>query len=383
MEEKTKKVIIGMSGGVDSAVAAYLLKKQGYQVVGLFMRNWDSIANNDILGNEKINQEICPQEQDYLDAKEAAKLIGIKLERVDFIQEYWNDVFENFLHEYKNGRTPNPDILCNKYIKFDRMLNYALNQLKGDYLATGHYAKIKNNKLYKADDLEKDQSYFLAQLNKKQLENVLFPLAQYNKKDIRKIANEINLKISNKKDSTGICFIGERNFAKFLQNYIPTQPGNIIDIDNGKVVAKHNGIMYYTIGQRKGLNLGGMKEPYFLAAKNVEKKELFVTSIKNEKKFLSSNKLFATDLNLNTLEFDLNNLSAKFRYRQNDVKIFNVLIDQLNNTIFVEYQDQIAITPGQQIVLYQNDLCIGGATISKIYYDNKEIKLLNYEIEKK
>ena len=263
------------------------------------------------------------------------------------------------------------------------MLNYALNQLKGDYLATGHYAKIKNNKLYKADDLEKDQSYFLAQLNKKQLENVLFPLAQYNKKDIRKIANEINLKIANKKDSTGICFIGERNFAKFLQNYIPTQPGNIIDIDNGKVVAKHNGIMYYTIGQRKGLNLGGMKEPYFLAAKNVEKKELFVTSIKNEKKFLSSNKLFATDLNLNTLEFDLNNLSAKFRYRQNDVKIFNVLIDQLNNTIFVEYQDQIAITPGQQIVLYQNDLCIGGATISKIYYDNKEIKLLNYEIEKK
>ena len=230
MEEKTKKVIIGMSGGVDSAVAAYLLKKQGYQVVGLFMRNWDSIANNDILGNEKINQEICPQEQDYLDAKEAAKLIGIKLERVDFIQEYWNDVFENFLHEYKNGRTPNPDILCNKYVKFDRMLNYALNQLKGDYLATGHYAKIKNNKLYKADDLEKDQSYFLAQLNKKQLENVLFPLAQYNKKDIRKIANEINLKIANKKDSTGICFIGERNFAKFLQNYIPTQPGNIIDI---------------------------------------------------------------------------------------------------------------------------------------------------------
>ena len=243
MEEKTKKVIIGMSGGVDSAVAAYLLKKQGYQVVGLFMRNWDSIANNDILGNEKINQEICPQEQDYLDAKEAAKLIGIKLERVDFIQEYWNDVFENFLHEYKNGRTPNPDILCNKYIKFDCMLNYALNQLQGDYLATGHYAKIVNNKLYKADDLEKDQSYFLSQLNKKQLENVLFPLAQYKKNDVRKIANEINLKIANKKDSTGICFIGERNFAKFLQNYIPTQPGDIIDIDNGKVIAKHNGIM--------------------------------------------------------------------------------------------------------------------------------------------
>ncbi len=376
--KKKERVIVGMSGGVDSAVAAYLLKQEGYEVVGLFMRNWDSMLNNDILGNEKINQDICPQEQDYQDALEAAKIIGIKLKRIDFVKEYWDYVFKNFIDEYSKGRTPNPDILCNKFIKFDKMLNFALNDLKGDYLATGHYARLINGQLYKADDSNKDQSYFLSQLTKKQLTKVMFPLANYTKTQVREIAKKINLNVANKKDSTGICFIGERDFDKFLQNYIPAKPGKIIDIETGKEIGKHYGVMYYTIGQRKGLNLGGMKEPYFLAAKNIKHKQIFVAPASKEEKYLYSNKLSAIDLNLNTGDFDINNLNAKFRYRQNDNKIFNVNIDLNNKTIVVEFDKQEAITPGQQLVLYEGNKCIGGATIDRVWIDNKEIKLLDY-----
>ncbi len=377
-----KRVIIGMSGGVDSAVSAYLLKQQGYEVIGLFMRNWDSMLNNDILGNEKISQDICPQEQDYEDAKKASEIIGIELKRIDFIKEYWDYVFQNFIDEYSKGRTPNPDILCNKFIKFDKMLNYAFNELNGDYLATGHYAKLIDGQLYKANDENKDQSYFLSQLSSKQLEKVIFPLSNLTKDEVRKIAKKINLNVANKKDSTGICFVGERDFDKFLQNYIPAQPGNIIDIETGKIIGKHYGVMYYTIGQRKGLNLGGMKEPYFLAAKNIENKEIFAAPISKEKKYLHSNKLFAIDLNLNTDIFDIENLSAKFRYRQKDSKIFNVKIEKNNKTIWVEYDDQLAITPGQQIVLYENNKCVGGAVIDKVFQNDKEINLFSYKIKK-
>lgn len=381
IKKNSKTVVVGMSGGVDSAVAAYILKQQGYKVIGLFMRNWDSIANNDIIGNEKINQNICPQEQDYLDAKLAADIIGIELKRKDFIQEYWNYVFENFIDEYSKGRTPNPDILCNKFIKFDKMLNYAINELKADFLATGHYAKLIDGQLYKADDKEKDQSYFLSQLTKKQLEKVIFPLSNYTKSQVRKIAKKINLNVAQKKDSTGICFIGERNFNKFLQNYIPSKKGDIVDIENGKIIGKHSGVMYYTFGQRKGLNLGGMKQPYFLAAKNVEEKKLFAAPLSKEKEYLSSNMLHATNLNLNTNNFDIKKLSAKFRYRQKDVNIFNVKINLNEKTIYVNYKNQLAITPGQQIVLYENDKCIGGAIIDKVYKNNVEIDLLKYKLK--
>lgn len=377
-----KTVVVGMSGGVDSAVSAYLLKKQGYHVIGLFMRNWDSMINNDILGNKNINQEMCPQERDYQDALLASKIIGIELKRVDFVQEYWENVFQYFIKEYSIGRTPNPDIFCNKFIKFDKMLDYALNTLKANYLATGHYAKLVENNLYKGDDHEKDQSYFLAQLTKKQLERVLFPLANYSKKEIRKIAQEINLNVANKKDSTGICFIGKRDFDEFLQNYIPAQPGKIIDIETGEIVGKHNGVMYYTIGQRKGLSLGGMKEPYFLAAKNVEKKEIFVAPLSKEREYLYSNKLKAIELNLIDEDFDINNLFAKFRYRQKDVKVFDVEIDHQNKTIIVSFENQLSVTPGQHIVLYENDKCVGGAIIDTIYKDNEIVNLLNYQIKK-
>ena len=234
----------------------------------------------------------------------------------------------------------------------------------------------------KANDENKDQSYFLSQLSSKQLEKVIFPLSNLTKDEVRKIAKKINLNVANKKDSTGICFVGERDFDKFLQNYIPAQPGNIIDIETGKIIGKHYGVMYYTIGQRKGLNLGGMKEPYFLAAKNIENKEIFAAPISKEKKYLHSNKLFAIDLNLNTDIFDIENLSAKFRYRQKDSKIFNVKIEKNNKTIWVEYDDQLAITPGQQIVLYENNKCVGGAVIDKVFQNDKEINLFSYKIKK-
>lgn len=377
-----KTVVVGMSGGVDSAVSAYLLKKQGFHVIGLFMRNWDSMTNNDILGNKNISQDVCPQEKDYQDALLSAKIIGIELKRVDFIQEYWDSVFQYFLKEYEKGRTPNPDIFCNKFIKFDKMLNYAINELKADYLATGHYAKLINNDLYKANDEEKDQSYFLSNLSRKQLEKVLFPLANYSKKEIRAIAKEINLNVANKRDSTGICFIGKRDFDEFLENYIPAQPGNIIDIETNQVVGTHKGAMYYTIGQRRGLSLGGMKEPYFLAAKNIERKEIFVAPLSKEREYLYSNKLIAIDLNLISDDFEIDQLSAKFRYRQKDTKVFDVIIDRENKTITVSFEEQLSITPGQHLVLYQGNKCIGGAIIDTIYKNNEIINLLDYQVKK-
>ncbi|WP_027334113.1 tRNA 2-thiouridine(34) synthase MnmA [Mycoplasma elephantis] len=357
-----KKVVLGMSGGVDSSVAAYLLKKQGYEVIGLFMRNWDSMANNDILGNNFFG-DICTQEQDYLDAKSVADKLGIKLCRVDFIKEYWDLVFSDLINEYKKGRTPNPDILCNKYIKFDLFAKYAFDTLKGDFLATGHYAKVINSKLYKAKDENKDQSYFLAQLTNKQLENVLMPLAELTKPEIRKIAKKLDLVTASKKDSTGICFIGERNFTKFLQNYIPAQPGDIISIIDNKVIGKHEGSMYYTLGQRKGLKLGGQKEKHYVCGHNVQKNIVYVAPI-SHMEYLKSFKLFASNFNQISDITNWNNLSAKFRYRQKDIPINLEIIE--NNNIIVSYeQGAYAVTPGQQVVIYENDKVIGGAIIDK------------------
>ena len=379
MNPKKKRVVVGLSGGVDSAVSAYLLKTAGYDVIGLFMRNWDSMANNDILGNETISQNICPQEQDYLDAQEAAKIIGIELKRIDFIKEYWDDVFINFLDEYQKGRTPNPDILCNKYIKFNKMLNYAFEKLNADFLATGHYAQNIDGKLFQAKDSDKDQTYFLAQLNSEQLKNVLFPLGNLTKQEVRDIATKINLNVAQKKDSTGICFIGERNFQKFLSNYLPAIPGQIIDLETKKVIGKHYGVMYYTIGQRKGLNLGGMKQPYFLAAKNIEEKILYVAPLDKIDQYLSSDCLIAINLNLNTNHFNHDNLWAKFRYRQESVKV-NVEFDLNKQQAVVKYQKQLAITPGQQVVFYDGNQCIGGAEIDKIFSKNNLIDILNLKI---
>ena len=234
-----KRVVLGLSGGVDSAVAAYLLKQQGYEVIGVFMRNWDSQLNNDILGNPTNDNDICPQEQDYNDAKAVAKHLGIEIRRVDFIKEYWDKVFTYFIDEYAKGRTPNPDILCNKHIKFKAFLEYA-EELNADFIATGHYARVehhegKDSVMLKGIDQNKDQTYFLCQLNQKQLQASLFPLGNITKQKVRKIAEELDLPVAHKKDSTGICFIGERDFKQFLQNYIPAKPGKMVDIQTGKV----------------------------------------------------------------------------------------------------------------------------------------------------
>lgn len=371
-----KKVIVGLSGGVDSSVVAYLLIQQGYEVEGLFMRNWDSAANNDVLGNSNINDSVCPQEQDYLDALEVANRLNIKLHRIDFVQEYWEYVFEYFISEYQKGRTPNPDILCNKYIKFDKFLNYAINELKADYIAMGHYAGIRfNNKtnqyeMIKAIDDNKDQTYFLCQLTQNQLSKTLFPLYNLTKPEIRKIASEQNLITANKKDSTGICFIGEREFTNFLQNYIANQPGDIVDIKTNKVVGKHIGVMYYTIGQRKGLNLGGMKEPYYVAKKDIDKKIIYVCPFSDES-YLLSNSCTVTEINwtldLSKYVDDINNFkcTAKFRYRQPDSEV--ELKHIKDNDYHITFKTPLkAVTPGQEAVFYLNDICLGGGVIDKV-----------------
>ncbi|WP_406614538.1 tRNA 2-thiouridine(34) synthase MnmA [Mycoplasma corogypsi] len=367
----SKKVVVGISGGVDSSVAAYLLKQQGYDVVGLFMRNWDSMVNNDILGNTELDKGFCPQEQDYQDALAVAKKLDIPLHRVDFVKEYWDNVFENFISEYQKGRTPNPDILCNKYIKFNAFANYAFNALGADYIAMGHYANVIDGHLYRAKDTNKDQTYFLAQLTHKQLQNVIMPLANYTKSKIREIAAQIGLITANKKDSTGICFIGERNFTQFLQNYIPAQPGNIVDKTTNKVVGKHIGCFYYTIGQRKGLNLGGMDQAYYVCGHNVKDNILYVAP-NSRMDYLESNNLIASNLNFNNTDYDKNNLTAKFRYRQTDIKVTIELLE--NNCVRVFYPEKAqAVTPGQQVVFYDGEKCLGGAIIEQVFNDDKQL----------
>ncbi len=363
-----KKVIVGISGGVDSAVSAILLKEQGYEVEGLFMRNWDSMLNNDLLGNPNFNENICPQEQDYNDALKACEIIGIKLHRVDFIKEYWDYVFTYFLEELKKGHTPNPDMLCNKFIKFDLFKKEAL-KLGADYIATGHYAKVINNSLYKAKDQNKDQTYFLADITKEQLENVLFPLGDLTKPEVRAIAEKYQLNIAHKKDSTGICFIGERHFQEFIKNYLKPNPGPIVDVVTQKVIGTHTGLMNYTIGQRRNVGLSGDELRHYVCGKNVAKNILYVAY--GDSEYLYSDE--CTLDNINLIEGPLPpKLMAKFRYRSEDIPV--EVISQNNHEIRLKYPTKAkSITPGQACVFYDQDKCLGCGFIKEVYKNGEKL----------
>lgn len=358
-----KTVVLGMSGGVDSAVSGYLLKKQGYNVVAVFMINW-----------EEQDDGVCTSENDFEDVKRVCKTLDIPYYSVNYAKDYYEKVFEYFLKEYREGRTPNPDVLCNREIKFGPFLNLA-RQIGANNIATGHYAKVleKDGKyyLYKSKDKNKDQSYFLNQLSQDQLSSVIFPLADIEKTEVRKIANEVGLVNAKKKDSTGICFIGERNFKNFLKDFLPAKPG-LIKTKSGEVVGQHDGLMYYTLGQRRGLNIGGKAdgsgERWFVLDKDLKNNVLLVSQ--GEDDSLYSSGLFAKEFNWipeipKEKKFKC---LAKFRYRQPDQKVGVEVLD--NARIKVDFdQKQRAITPGQFVVLYdETERCLGGGIIEKFYY---------------
>jgi len=353
------KVITGMSGGVDSSVSAALLLKQGMQVDGMFMKNWE----------EDDTQEFCSADEDVKDAQAVCDRLGIKLHRRNFASEYWDHVFEEFLTEYKNGRTPNPDILCNREIKFKTFLDHA-DDLGADMMATGHYVR-KGEKdglfqLLKGVDQNKDQSYFLYAINQYQLSRSLFPVGEIEKPEVRAIAESLGLDVYNKKDSTGICFIGEKRFQTFLSTYLKPNPGDIVT-PTGQIVGEHNGLMYYTIGQRQGLGIGGVKdslpEPWFVIAKQHRDNQLVVAQSDHQELMLGQ-QLTAKQVNWiagHSPSFPLS-CRAKIRYRQADQDCVVTLSE--NDTLHVTFDDpQKAITPGQSVVFYQDDVCLGGAII--------------------
>ncbi|MCT8976600.1 tRNA 2-thiouridine(34) synthase MnmA [Clostridium sp. CX1] len=362
------KVVVGMSGGVDSSVSALLLKEQGYDVIGIFMKNWD----------EKNDEEYCTAVEDYEDVRMVCDHIGIPYYTVNFVKEYWDRVFTYFLEEYKRGRTPNPDVLCNKEIKFKAFLEYA-EKLGADYIATGHYAQIGfedgKYQLLRGRDENKDQTYFLCQLGQYQLSKTIFPVGNIPKDKVREIALGAGLTTAKKKDSTGICFIGERNFTEFLSNYLPAKPGPIKTL-TGEVKGTHNGLMYYTLGQRKGLGIGGegTGEPWFVAEKDLKNNILYV--VQGE----SSPELYSYGLEANKLNWVSGEgikgslkCTAKFRYRQPDQGVTLTVID--DERILVGFDEpQKAVTPGQEVVFYQENVCLGGGTIDKIFRNKEDLK---------
>ncbi len=364
-----KKVVVGMSGGVDSSVAALLLKKQGYEVIGLFMRNWDATLNNDIEGNPTLNNNICPQEQDYNDALKVCQELDIPLHRVDFIKEYWDNVFTYFLDELKKGRTPNPDLMCNKYIKFDVFIKEA-RKLGADYIATGHYARTNNSKLLRGLDQNKDQSYFLAQLTPNQLKDVLFPVGELTKVEVRKIALENNLYTAKKKDSTGICFIGERHYQEFISNYLKPHPGDIVDVETKEVIGRHTGLMNYTIGQRRNVGIAGNDKKHFVCGKDVEKNILYV-SFGEDNEYLYSDACLIEQVNLISPTAPTF-CTAKFRYRGQDHPVSVEYLD--DNQALVRYHGKAkSVTPGQACVLYLGEQCIGSGIIKEVYKNNQKL----------
>lgn len=367
-DNSQKKVIVGMSGGVDSSVSAYLLLQQGYQVEGLFMKNWE----------EDDNDEYCSAAEDLADAQAVCDKLGITLHTINFAAEYWDNVFEYFLAEYKAGRTPNPDILCNKEIKFKAFLEFADEVLAADYIAMGHYTRrsfptVEGEKpqMLRGVDNNKDQSYFLYTLGYEQIARSLFPVGELEKPEVRRIAEEQGLITAKKKDSTGICFIGERKFTEFLGKYLPAQPGKIEVADTGLVIGEHQGLMYHTLGQRKGLHIGGQKggngleDAWYVVDKDLERNVLIVGQGKDHPR-LKSNGLIASQLHWVDRQPTRETMACtvKTRYRQQDLPCTIIPMD--DETIKVIFDEpQIAVTPGQSAVFYNGEICLGGGIIEE------------------
>ena len=359
------KVVVGMSGGVDSAVSAYLLDKEGYEVIGLFMKNWDSNINND---KEGITDGICPQELDYIDAKKVCDHLGIPLYRVDFIKEYWDNVFSYFLKELEKGRTPNPDIMCNKYIKFDVFKKEA-KKLGAELIATGHYARKDKDKILKGIDTNKDQTYFLSQVNNMEFKDILFPVGNLTKEEVRNIAKKANLPVAEKKDSTGICFIGERNYQKFIENYLKGKEGQIIDIDTNKIIGKHKGLMNYTIGQRRNVGLSGHDKRHYVCGKDTKNNILYV-AFGDDNKYLISDEAIIEEINYIS-DLKPEKATCKFRYRGEDI---DINIEYINdNTLKVKYKSAKAVTPGQACVIYNADEMIIGGIIKEVRKNGEKL----------
>lgn len=332
------------------------------------MQNWDDYLNNDKLGHLKNHNEQCNVYKDFSDAKKIADLLNIKIYKIDFIKDYWNKVFKYTIKQYKKGLTPNPDILCNKYIKFDKFLNYAKNKFNADYVAMGHYATIKTIKGVKylgmSKDTDHDQTYFLCGLEQKQINDIVFPIGKYTKDEVRKIAKENNLPVWNRKNSTGICFIGERKFNDFLENYISTKEGEIKEIETNKTISKHKGIMYYTLGQNKDLGLSGCTERKFVCKKDIKNNILYVCNKKNIDKYLGSEQCIVQNFNWINSKAPINSsVYIRFRHRQ---KLIKGNFSIKNNKIILNYAKTYAVTPGQYAVLYQGKICLGGGEIEKI-----------------
>ena len=361
-ENATKKVICGMSGGVDSSVSAFILQQQGYQVEGLFMKNWE----------EDDDTDYCTAAADLADAQAVCDKLGIKLHKINFAAEYWDNVFEHFLSEYKAGRTPNPDILCNKEIKFKAFLEYAAEDLGANYIATGHYVRRRgaddNAQLLRGLDANKDQSYFLYTLSSKQVGQSLFPVGDIEKPIVRAIAEDLDLITAKKKDSTGICFIGERKFKDFLARYLPAQPGNIRTVE-GDIIGLHDGLMYHTLGQRKGLGIGGVKgaseEAWYVVEKDLVNNELIVAQGHDHSALLSTG-LIAQQLHWVDRQPIREPLrcTVKTRYRQTDVPCTIEPIDDESIKVIFD-EAQIAVTPGQSAVFYLDEVCLGGGIIEQ------------------
>ncbi|MDE8050627.1 tRNA 2-thiouridine(34) synthase MnmA [Erysipelothrix rhusiopathiae] len=361
------KVLVGLSGGVDSAVAAHILKSQGHDVICAFMRNWDSFANNDILGNPTIKDDMCSQEVDYDDAKRVADHLGLELLRVDYVKEYWDHVFSFFLAETERGNTPNPDILCNRFVKFDAFYDF-MDANGFEALATGHYAITRDGKMYRAVDQNKDQTYFLSRVRPEVLPRVLFPLGSLTKDEVRRIALELDLPVATKKDSTGICFIGERQYRDFLKNYLKDVEGDIIDVDTQKVLGKHQGVMFYTIGQRHGLDISTAVGPWFVVGKDLSTNRIYVG------KGADHPMLFAGAAEIAEINWfadekaDLE-CTAKFRYRQKDIKVRISWLDETR--LRVEMIDDVkSVTLGQEAVFYLGEACLGGGRIDRVFDTN-------------